>query len=179
MMPRSQELNHKPLTWSLKEITWTKDCKHAVLNISMLKYGKRIMKRAGIREKGHREPSAGLVQEHTRTLLAAGGTRTGSILALPTMSIFLIYKWGIGFAPNSALKLLNSVILPIQHMLFFCAIFKRRCNLVKLCAHIYMLGTISSMLNVQYYLPFYLRLFSLQSALQCTLNPRPIFDSLN
>lgn len=88
----------------------------------------------------------------TRTLcwLAWGGTRTGSISAFPTVSVFLIYKRGKGCAPKSPWKLLNFMIPLAQHMLFFCAIFKRRHNLVKLHAHLYMLRTITSMLNVQY-----------------------------
>lgn len=92
VMPRPQELSYNPLTLSPKQITWTKDCKCAAFNISMLKYGKRIMRRTGVREKGHRAPrKVYWLSAMLRTLLASGGTRTGPILFLPTVSRFLTW----------------------------------------------------------------------------------------
>lgn len=58
------------------------------------------------------------------TVLASEGTRSGPVLALPTVSVFLIHKWGVGggsdelWSLNSPLKLLNSDILPTQHVPF-------------------------------------------------------------
>lgn len=73
------------------------------------------------------------------TVLASGGTRPGPISFVPTVSLFLLDKWGVGCGLNSPLK---------HKMCCFLCHFERRHNLVQFYARLSML-TPNSMWTAQ------------------------------
>lgn len=149
------------------EITWTRNYKLAVFNVSMLKYGERIIKGVEVREKELREPGKGQWPGAvTRILSWHQECWTWTHLGPSHSLLFLICKCGDGLGLKSSLKL------------FSCYFANTKCAVPFWKGDIIWYNCMPTSLSwplmyVEYsvYLSFYSRLFSLQSAIQCTLGP--------
>lgn len=99
---------HTLLTLSVMEITWTRNYKLAVFNVSMLKYGERIIKGVEVREKELREPGKGQWPGAvTRILSWHQECWTSTHLGPSHSLLFLICKCGDGLGLKSSLKLFS------------------------------------------------------------------------